>query len=278
MDWRLCFNGCRGFDGVLTLSTSAAWIGHFAFNDCRKLTGNLTIPNSVTWIGESAFSVCTSFSGIQFASGSKLNRIYTSAFSGCSGLTDNLTLPASVNNIHYRAFYNCINLTTLVLQGNSMPSQIENFAFEGCSKLVKLIVPAAWTGADSVTLIGITTPFAIGTGNMIKDAGLMSVLGQTTTASGGGLGDTAGTAINYSINVANTVTEVSLGAIVPGASSSAILYSDSAFSTEVASISIPESTPITAYIKVTSSALGTTTNQVSCGNGFTSSTTKHQHQ
>lgn len=253
------FNGCRGFDGVLTLSTSAAWIGHYAFNDCSKLTGNLTIPNSVIWIGDSAFGFCTSFSGIEFTSGSKLNTIYRFAFSGCSGLTGNLTLPASVNNINYMAFNDCINLTTLVLQGNSMPSQNENDVFKGCSKLVKLIVPAAWTGADSVTLKGITTPFAIGTGNMIKDAGLMSVLGQTTTASGGGLGDTTGTAINYSINVANTVTEVSSGAIVPGASSSAILYSDSAFSTEVASISIPENTPATAYIKVTSSAIGTTT-------------------
>lgn len=146
------------------------------------------------------------------------------------------------------------------LLGYSTPATIGSNAFNSCTSLVRLFVPAAWTGSDTVALRGISTSFAIGADSysLVKVAGLTSVLGQTLSSPSRGTGATSETAITWSINVANEVTQVTSGAIEPATSSTAILYSDEDFS-ENANNPIPllEGGATIAYIKVTETDTGT---------------------
>jgi hypothetical protein len=251
------FNGCSKLTGALTIPSSVTTIGAYAFKNCSGLTGPLTIPAGVTTIEQSAFAYCRGLTGnLTIPAG--VTSIGDSAFFYCSGLTGTLTIPASVTTIGASAFYNCSGFTSVELLKNSTPATIGSNAFNSCTSLVRLFVPAAWTGSDTVALRGISTSFAIGTDSysLVKVAGLTSVLGQTLSSPGGGTGATSETAITWSINVANEVTQVTSGAIEPATSSTAILYSDAGFSAN-ANNAIPllEGGPTIAYIKATSTAI-----------------------
>ncbi len=207
-------------------------IGDYAFEGKSGLTGTLTIPAGVTTIGIRAFSYC-------------------------SGFTGTLTLPAGVTTIGDYAFINCSNFTALELQQNSLTTTMGTDVFKNCTNLAKLVVPAVWIGGNSVTLSGKSTPFSTAGGSLVKAGGLTSVLGQAIETPTGGNGTTAGTAINWSINVAN-VSEVTLLSVMPVAGATAELYSNTDFNANKdQAIALTGGGATTAYIKVTSNDTGT---------------------
>ena len=171
-----------------------------------------------------------------------------------------MTIPEGVTSIGWNTFDSCTSFSALELQGNSLPT-IGSNAFSHCSSLVKLFVPAAWTGADSVTLDGILTAFTTGAASLVKIAGLTSVLDQTlsTPAGGSGNGSTTQSAIIWpTIDVENAVTQVSLGSIESAPDSTAELYSNADFNANRnQAITLSEGETL-AYIKVTTSDSGIT--------------------
>ena len=236
-------------------------IGDYAFYQCSGLTGTLDIPSTVTSIGNYAFAYCSSASAINFCSEDTLTSIGEGAFYDCSGLTG-VSIPDSVTEIEASAFESCSALAFVELHGNTLPSTMGADVFKYCDSFNKLIVPATWTGGNSVTLPGIAfLPF---TGNkLIKDAGLDSVLGEALSTPAGGAGAAAGTPITWSIDVANDVTQVALEDIDPSTGSTAFLYSDADFTAnEDQPISLTEDGATIAYIKATGGNVrgdGTTT-------------------
>lgn len=102
------FSGCTSLKKV-TLGQNTTSIQTYAFQNCNIST--LSLPASVVSIGEGAFENNVNLTLINFAAGSNLTTIGTSAFSGCG-------------KIHY--FY-AQNVTKL--------KSVGTYAFKGCGEM-----------------------------------------------------------------------------------------------------------------------------------------------
>lgn len=76
----------------------------------------LNVPKSVTTIDSDVHTVAKNLQKVNFASGSALTTIRTSAFEGCTKLTSiNLNACAKLETIESRSFYNCTGLKSVSL-------------------------------------------------------------------------------------------------------------------------------------------------------------------
>jgi hypothetical protein len=88
----------------LVLPECLVSIGESAFYGCT-FAGNLLIPKNVRIIEEGAFMKCCGITSIEFASGSKIQKICKYAFAGCENLRGIIRFPDFLEEIGDRAFF-----------------------------------------------------------------------------------------------------------------------------------------------------------------------------
>lgn len=142
----------KDFDNIKDLEVNASVIGENAFSGA--FVNNIHIGENVSEIGDSAFKGCKNVGSIDFADGSKLNKIGASAFE-ISVTIESLTIPDSVSEIGESAFkglnikdltINCVSLPANAFAGNDIGSlhigsnvrEIGDSAFKGCKNMNKI--------------------------------------------------------------------------------------------------------------------------------------------
>ena len=128
-------NGCSGFTGTLTITSSVDYIGNYSFTNCSGFTGTLTIPSSVNIIGGGAFNSCNKFTKLILPS--SLTDIYPYAFTYDSGFTGTLMIPSSVENIYEQSFRGCSGFTGCIICGS--PTITGTMVFQGNTNMLEYL-------------------------------------------------------------------------------------------------------------------------------------------
>lgn len=136
-----------GYDatGAITANSNLSTLGAYAFLGDRSLTA-IKIPAGVTEIGEMTFENCSSLLTLEFATGSKLTTIKTSAFEGCTNLGSfldpvapnllTIIMPESLVTVQDTAFKDCSGMWGIRF-GHNIDFLGEK-VFDGCVNLAKV--------------------------------------------------------------------------------------------------------------------------------------------
>lgn len=98
----------------------------------------ITIPETVTKIGTAAFSYCSQLKSVEFAEGTRLEKISHGMLAMAVNLTE-IVIPDSVKEIEGMAFYSCYRLTSVTMGNVEI---IGSEAFEGCTALQQIALPS----------------------------------------------------------------------------------------------------------------------------------------
>ncbi len=137
-------------------------IGTYAF--AYATIESINIPNSVTAIDYSAFYKCLSLKEINFANGSRLERIGNQAFSRCSALERISPIPSSVSEIGEYVFDDCKMLNSLTFEKNSSLKLLPEYAFAYLPLMTEFVIPEGVSGmadyvfSDCPSLKTVTVP------------------------------------------------------------------------------------------------------------------------
>jgi hypothetical protein len=98
------------------------------------------VGKNVRVLGKSCLEGCRDIVGIEFESGSALQRIRRSALRDCASLSS-IEIPASVEGIEEASFEGCTELQSCVMDRNSSLITIGSRAFAKCASLRSFDVP-----------------------------------------------------------------------------------------------------------------------------------------
>jgi len=219
-------------DDVVIPEGVTAIKAYYSFTYNSSIT-SITIPSSVASIGDSAFSAATALRSVSFADGSQLTSIEESAFWGTVSL-NSINIPIGVISIGEFAFNSATSLSRIYFLG-SAPATVGDNAFTNIASSPKAYVNAGNTTSFTLDVDGkwngliVKAPIADGTYSCTTGA-LTSETTNIYTIT------TAGSDVTFSSE--GTCTG---DVVIPEGVTTTSSYTFGGGSSQVTSVSLPES-------------------------------------
>ena len=210
------FSGCSSITAI-NLGTNLTQLEQNVFDGCSSIT-SISIPNQFRDIADAAFANCSNLSTITLFASDGTNHIQfgDGIFAGCRANTtmnvygEIIESNSQVDSFSYWMFGNDKGkLTTLLL--HSSINEIETYAFNGCTNLNNISIYASNTNGNIV----LGTNIFDGSSSTVT----LNVNGETVNSYNGALANTTDnfihnlfttskSTINFTFNIANTITTI----------------------------------------------------------------------